>query len=113
MSEEEKSFWTKLWEGIKNFFKKFWYVILVPVGLFLIHLIFKDPDKELKKEIKEEEKEIKKEEKEIKKQEEVVEKKETNLKQETQKTEDLVKEQKESQEQKKANLSDILPGLKK
>ena len=110
MSEEEKSFWTKLWEGIKNFFEKFWYLILVPIGLFLVHLIFRDSNK---KEIKEKEKEIKKEEKEIKKQEDVVEKKETELKKETQDVKETVEKQKESQEQKKAELSDILPGLKK
>ena len=109
----DTNFWTKLWEGIKNFFKKFWYVILVPIGLFFAHLLFKDSNSELKKEIKKEEKEIKKETKEIKKQEAATDKKEEEVKQQIADVQETTEKQKESQEQRKAEIEEILPGLKK
>ena len=47
-----------MWDKIKNFFKKIWWVVLVPVGILLFHLIFRKETPELDRLIKDKKKEI-------------------------------------------------------
>ena len=71
-----------MWEKIKAFFKKFWYIILVPAGLFILHLFtgskrdakLEEREKIQKKEVKEDKKAVEKTEKEVIKVEKKVEK---------------------------------------
>lgn len=56
-------------EKIKNFFKRFWWVFLVPIGIFIFHLIFKKETPGLDRLIKEKQKEIKENKKEVDKNE--------------------------------------------
>lgn len=65
---------------IKEFFSNFWWLILVPAGLFIFHLLFKKETPELDRQIKEKKKDVKKQEKEAEKAEEKVEESEENLK---------------------------------
>ena len=51
-----------MWKKLQEFFKKAWWVVLVPIGLFVLSLVFKD-NENLRKLIKEKQKEIKKDEK--------------------------------------------------
>lgn len=106
-----KEFWVK----VKEFFKKIWWVIFVPIGAFIIARFVKknSSDAEIKQEIKETKKEIKKEEKEIKKEEEHLQKQETEIKQEIKDCKQVLEEQKEEKQKQEAELAEILPGLKK
>lgn len=65
---------------IKEFFSNFWWLILVPAGLFIFHLLFKKETPELDRQIKEKKKDAKKQEKEAEKAEEKTEKSEEELK---------------------------------
>ena len=69
-----------MWSKIKEFFSNFWWLILVPAGLFIFHLLFKKETPELDQQIKEKKKEIKKQEKEADKKEQAVTKSEEQLK---------------------------------
>ena len=51
-------FYFIMWDKIKNFFKKIWWVVLVPVGILLVHLIFRKETPELDRLIKDKKKEI-------------------------------------------------------
>lgn len=53
-----------MWDKIKLFFQKFWWLILIPVVMFILHVVFKKETPELDKAIKEKEKEIKQNKKE-------------------------------------------------
>lgn len=65
---------------IKEFFSNFWWLILVPAGLFIFHLLFKKETPELDRQIKEKKKDVKKQEKEAEKAEEKAEESEEDLK---------------------------------
>lgn len=54
-----------MWSKIKEFFSKFWWLFLVPIGLFVIHVIFRKETPELDKLIKEKKKEIKESSKKV------------------------------------------------
>ena len=51
-----------MWEKIKEFLKKFWWMLLVPIGLFIAHVVLRKETPELDKLIKEKQKEIKNQE---------------------------------------------------
>ena len=51
-----------MWEKIKEFFKKFWWMLLVPIGLFIAHVVLRKETPELDRLIKEKQKEIKSQE---------------------------------------------------
>ena len=51
-----------MWEKIKEFFKKFWWMLLVPIGLFIAHVVLRKETPELDRLIKEKQKEIKNQE---------------------------------------------------
>ena len=55
-----------MWSRIKEFFSKIWWVVLVPVGIFILHFLFKKETPELDKLIKEKKKDIKENKKAIK-----------------------------------------------
>lgn len=62
-----------MWNKAKEFFKKWWGLIFVPIGLFIIHLFKKDNHKDyVEKELKEEKKVVEEVSKEIEKTEEKV-----------------------------------------
>ena len=48
-----------MWSKIKKFFSKIWWIVLVPIGIFVIHVIFRKETPELDKLIKEKKDEIK------------------------------------------------------
>lgn len=75
---------------IKQFFKKFWWLILVPVGLFLLTKIFQKDSSELKSLIKEKKVEIKKVDIAIKEKKVEVIKAKEKLKTEVLNTEEVV-----------------------
>lgn len=52
-----------MWDKIKSFFQKFWWIVLVPVAVFILHVIFRRETPELDKAIKEKEKELKQDKK--------------------------------------------------
>lgn len=52
-------------EKIINLFKKLWWVILIPIGLFVIKVVFRKDSPELDKLIKDKQKEIKDNEKKV------------------------------------------------
>lgn len=52
-----------MWDKIKSFFQKFWWIVLVPVAMFILHVVFKKETPELDKAIKEKEKELKQDKK--------------------------------------------------
>ena len=47
-----------MWEKIKSFFSRFWWIVLVPVAIFVLHLVFRKETPELDKLIKEKKKDI-------------------------------------------------------
>jgi len=98
---------------IENFFKKIWWIVFIPIGLFILGIFKGKSSSEIEKEIKEAKKEIKKEEKEIKKEEEKVEKEEEKVKEEVQDIKETVEEKKEEKKEQDSKISDFLPGLKK
>ena len=70
-----------MWTKIKEFFKRFWYLGLVPIGACLLHLFvgskkdakLEEREKIQKKEVKEDKKAVEKTEKEVIKEEKKVE----------------------------------------
>lgn len=60
-------FYFIMWDKIKNFFKKIWWVVLVPVGILLFHLVFRRETPELDRLIKDKKKEIDKTAEEVEK----------------------------------------------
>lgn len=48
-----------MWSKIKKFFSEIWWIVLVPIGIFVLHVIFKKETPELDKLIKEKKEEIK------------------------------------------------------
>jgi len=110
-NENKENFWSKLWKGIVNFFKKGWTLLILPIGLFIISLFIKK--KEGKKEIKEKEKEIKADKKEIEKKEKEVITKEKEVEKVSEEAKEMIEKQKQSKQKRETELSDILPDLKK
>lgn len=52
-----------MWNKLKTFFQRFWWLILIPVAIFILHVVFKKETPELDKLIKEKEKELKQDKK--------------------------------------------------
>ena len=72
---------------VAEIFKKVWFVIFIPIGMFFISLLFNKKDSStIKEEVKEAKKEIKEEVKEIQRVEEKVEESEKTV---VEKNEDL------------------------
>lgn len=79
----------EFFKKIAEIFKKIWFVVFIPVGMFFVSLLFNKKDsstikeevKEVKKEIKEEVKEIQKVEEKIEETEKTVIEKNEDLKQ--------------------------------
>ena len=76
-------------DAISKFLKKAWWVVLVPIGFFILSLVFKD-NENLRKLIKEKQKEIKKDEKQVKTSEDKVKKSEEDLDKKTDKVKDTM-----------------------
>ena len=77
----------EFFKKIAEIFKKIWFVIFIPIGMFFISLLFNKKDSStIKEEVKEVKKEIKEEVKEIQKVEEKVEETEKTV---IEKNEDL------------------------
>lgn len=96
-----------MWNTIKNFFKKGWTLLILPMGMFFISLFRKSSKSELKKKIKEEEKEIKEIQKAVEEKKEQIEEQEEVI--EKQVGEIINKEPLK----KEKTLTDILPDLKR
>ena len=79
----------KFFKKVAEIFKKVWFVVFIPIGMFFISLLFNKKDsstikeevKEAKKEIKEGVKEIQKVEEKVEESEKIVMKKNEDLKQ--------------------------------
>lgn len=95
---------------IQRFFKKAWWVVLVPIGLFILSFVFKD-NENLKKLIKEKQKEIKKNEKQVKTNEDEVKKSEEDLNKEINKVEDTMKDISEDKEERDEQAKKFFPNL--
>ena len=80
-----------MWNKIKTFFKKFWGLVFVPIGLFLAHLFFSS-NKSNKKEIKEEKKEVKQQEKVVREEVKKVEKQEIVVEEKIEGVKKIIKE---------------------
>ena len=64
----------EFFKKVAEIFKKIWFVVFIPIGMFFISLLFSKKDSStIKEEVKETKKEIKEEVKEIQKVEEKVE----------------------------------------
>lgn len=68
-----------MWEKIKNFFKTFYWLFLIPIVVFILSKLFGRDTSYLNKKIKEKKQEIKKEEKEIEKEKKKAETKKEEL----------------------------------
>lgn len=69
-----------MWEKIKKFLSKVWWIALVPVAILILHLVFRKETPELDKLIKEKQKEIKENKKDKESAEKKVDKTEESLK---------------------------------
>ena len=68
-----------MWSKIKEFFSKFWWIVLIPIALFVIHTVFRKETPELDKLIKDKQNEIKETYKEVEKAKSEVEKAKEDL----------------------------------
>ena len=100
-----------MWEKIKNFFEKFWAVFLLPIGIVILNLLFRDKNKEIKKEIKEEKKEIKEDTKQVEKQIEVVEKVEETVVSINEEVKEIIESNLDDKEARDEKASSFFPGL--
>lgn len=100
----------EFFEKIEAAFKKIWWVLLVPIGLFIVKIFTgNNKQKETKKEVKEIKKEIKAEEKEIKKEKETETKIENEIEKDVEDIQKTVDEKKKNDQ----GISQFLPGVKK
>lgn len=101
-----------LLDKIYNFFKKIWWVVLIPIGAFFLTLFTKKSKRsDLKQEIKEIEKDIEKQTDKIEKETEDIQAAEEKIEQDIQKVEECIEQTAEKKDKNK--ISDFLPGLKK
>ena len=100
-----------MWNKIKEFFKKFWGLIFIPLGIFIVNLFFKDNSSEIKKEIKEEKKEIKEDTKQVVKKEEAVEKTEEKVIKINEETKGVIEDNLDDKEARDEKASSFFPGL--
>lgn len=96
---------------IKEFFRKFWWVIFIPLIAFVISRYSKRPYSEVIKEIRDTKKDIKEKDKEI----EVVKKEEEEKKKEvekqTEKVEEVIEKNVENKEERDKKASKFFPNL--
>lgn len=69
-----------MWEKIKKFLSKVWWIALVPIAILILHLVFRKETPELDKLIKEKQKEIKEDKKDKESAEKKADKAEESLK---------------------------------
>lgn len=99
-----------MWKKLQEFFKKAWWVVLVPIGLFVLSLVFKD-NENLRKLIKEKQKEIRKDEKNVKTSEEEKKKSEENLDEATEKVKDTMDAISGNKEERDEQAKKFFPNL--
>jgi hypothetical protein len=89
--------------NMKNFFKKFWWYLMIPIGLFFLSYVLRKDTSQLKKQIVSKKEEIKKKEAIVEKEKEEFKKFEGDLvkaKETTQKTLDHNLEKKNERDEK-------------
>lgn len=101
-----------LLDKIYNFFKKTWWVVLIPIGAFFITLFTKKSNRsELKQEIKELEEGIGQQQTDIEKETEKIKESEHKIESDIKEIEECIEQAAEKKN--KDQISDFLPGLKK
>lgn len=92
-----------------NFFKKFWYIILLPAGAFIISILFRKPN--ATKEIKEDIKAIEKEARQVEEISEVIEEAETIVLEQVEDVKEVLQENIDSKEIRDTKAKEFFPGL--
>ena len=101
-----------MWNKVKEFFKKWWGLIFVPIGLFILSLLGKKSDKSyVEKELKEEKKVVEETIKEIDKTEEKVELVEEVVEEIADNVEHIIEDNLEDKKVRDEKASNFFPGL--
>lgn len=101
-----------MWNKIKEFFKKYWGLIIVPIGLFILALFGKKSNKSyIEKEIKEEKAVIEEELKVVEKTEDRVEVVEKAVEEIVNDVEHIIEDNLEDKKVRDEKASSFFPGL--
>lgn len=96
----------EFFKKISDIFKKIWFVVFIPVGMFFISLLFNKKDSSvIKDEIKETKKDIKKETEELKTVEEIVEETEKAVLENNEELKQVIKSNIDDKESRDKNAS--------
>lgn len=96
---------------IINFFKKFWWLFLAPIGLFLVSYLFKKDSSELESKIKSKKAEIEEVNNKVEEQKTKVEESSSNLDKSIQETKDTIEVNLDNKRERDSEAEKFFPDL--